>query len=92
MNGKVLYETMLARMPPSVNPKPSPADWNLDTALEATSIGALVLRRASRDACTWSLHLTAAPLRLPGRAIKAKLEPEQLKLIKELKGIPMVDK
>ena len=34
----------------------------------------------------------AAPLRLPGRAIKAKLEPEQLKLIKELKGIPMVDK
>ena len=28
----------------------------------------------------------------PGRAIKAKLEPEQLKLIKELKGIPMVDK
>ena len=68
MNGKVLYETMLARMPPSVNPKPSPADWNLDTALDATSIGALVLRRASRDACTWSLHLTrccraAAPAR-----------------------------
>ena len=27
-----------------------------------------------------------------GRAIKAKLEPDQLKLVKELKGIPMVDK
>ena len=34
----------------------------------------------------------AACRHLPGRAIKAKLEPEQLKLIKELKGIPMVDK
>jgi hypothetical protein len=58
MNGKVLYETMLARMPPSVNPKPSPADWNLDTALEATSIGALLKRCASCDACTRCLHLT----------------------------------
>lgn len=29
-----------AKMPPSVNAKPSPADWNLDTALEATPVGA----------------------------------------------------
>jgi hypothetical protein len=27
-----------------------------------------------------------------GRAIKAKLEPDQLKMVKELKGIPLVDK
>ena len=40
MDGKKLYETMLQRMPPSMNPKPSPDDWNLDTALEQTSIGA----------------------------------------------------
>jgi hypothetical protein len=40
MDGKALYETMLARMPPSLNAKPPLSDWNLDTALEATPVGA----------------------------------------------------
>ena len=40
MDGKKLYETMLARMPPSMNAKPPVSDWNLDTALEATPVGA----------------------------------------------------
>jgi hypothetical protein len=39
IGGKVLYEEMLAKMPPSMNPKPAPSDWNLDTAFEATSLG-----------------------------------------------------
>jgi hypothetical protein len=34
MDGKKLYEVMLEKMPPSVNPKPDPKDWNLDTAFE----------------------------------------------------------
>lgn len=29
---------------------------------------------------------------IPGRAIKEKLEPEQLQAIKEMKGLPLVDK
>ena len=40
MDGKKLYETMLARMPPSVNAKPPADAWCLDTALEATPVGA----------------------------------------------------
>jgi hypothetical protein len=40
MDGKQLYETMLARMPPSVNAKPPASEWNLDTALQATPVGA----------------------------------------------------
>ena len=39
MDGKKLYETMLAKMPASVNPKPDPSEWNLDTAFEATKLG-----------------------------------------------------
>ena len=39
MDGKKLYETMLARMPPSRNAKPAAEAWNLDTALEATPVG-----------------------------------------------------
>jgi hypothetical protein len=46
MDGKKLYETMLARMPPSVNAKPPVEDWNLDTALQATPVGALNALRA----------------------------------------------
>ena len=56
MDGKMLYETMLARMPPSVNPKPSLADWNLDTALEATSIGALTLAIATPRHAHRAMH------------------------------------
>ena len=41
MDGKRLYEVMLERCPPSVNAKPPLAAWNLDTALEATPVGAL---------------------------------------------------
>ena len=37
MDGKKLYETMLAKMPASVNPKPDPSEWNLDTALRRPS-------------------------------------------------------
>jgi hypothetical protein len=41
MDGKKLYETMLAKMPPSLSAKPPVEAWSLDTALEATAIGAL---------------------------------------------------
>jgi hypothetical protein len=36
--------------------------------------------------------IDVASRRGAGRAIKEKLEPEQLAAIKEIKGIPMVDK
>ena len=48
MDGKRLYEVMLERCPPSVNAKPPLSAWNLDTALEATPVGALC-RWAVRD-------------------------------------------
>lgn len=40
MDGRQLYTQMLARMPPSVNAKPPLEAWCLDTALEATPVGA----------------------------------------------------
>jgi len=40
MDGKKLYAEMLSRMPPSLNAKPPVEDWCLDTALEATPVGA----------------------------------------------------
>ena len=39
MDGKKLYETMLAKMPESVNEKPPVSEWNLDTAFESTALG-----------------------------------------------------
>jgi hypothetical protein len=43
-DGKQLYATMLARMPPSMNRKPPVTDWSLDLALQQTALG-----RALRD-------------------------------------------
>ena len=40
MDGKELYTQMLRRMPPSANAKPPLEAWCLDTALEATPVGA----------------------------------------------------
>jgi len=45
MDGKKLYETMLEKMPPSMNEKPSPSDWNLLTALEATPVGRNIIEQ-----------------------------------------------
>ena len=49
MDGKKLYEEMLAKMPPSVNPKPDPSEWNLDTAFESTSLGRSIKESLSED-------------------------------------------
>jgi len=49
MDGKKLYEQMLLKMGPSVNAKPPLEDWNLDTALEATSIGRSIKEQLDAD-------------------------------------------
>ena len=45
MDGKKLYETMLERMPPSMNDKPPVEQWSLGTALKATSVGRSILEQ-----------------------------------------------
>jgi hypothetical protein len=98
MDGKRLYETMLSKMPPSMNAKPPVSAWCLDTALEATPVGARAApRRRGRGRPRQGLSsatgaICAMLCARAGRAIKEKLEPEQLAAIKEIKGIPMVDK
>ena len=49
MDGKKLYEQMLEKMPTSVNPKPDPSEWNLDTAFEATPVGRKIKESLSED-------------------------------------------
>ena len=49
MDGKKLYETMLAKMPASVNPKPDPSEWNLDTAFEATKLGRTIKENLTKN-------------------------------------------
>lgn len=49
MDGKKLYEEMLAKMPPSVNPKPDPSEWNLDTAFESTKLGRSIKESLSEE-------------------------------------------
>lgn len=49
MDGKMLYETMLERMPESMNKKVSPEDWNLLTALEATPIGRSIIEKLTDE-------------------------------------------
>jgi len=49
MDGKKLYEQMLAKMGPSKNTKPAPEDWNLDTALDATPVGRRIKEELDGD-------------------------------------------
>ena len=49
MDGKMLYEVMLSRLPPSQNEKPSPSEWSLDLALEQTQIGRQIKENLSED-------------------------------------------
>jgi hypothetical protein len=59
MDGKELYTQMLRRMPPSANAKPPLEAWCLDTALEATPVGASVYRgchRVARSSSRGSRH------------------------------------
>jgi len=49
MDGKMLYEVMLQRLPASVNDKPSPSAWSLDLALEQTSIGRQIKENLSEE-------------------------------------------
>ena len=62
MDGKKLYETMLKRMPPSVNPKPDVSQWNLDTALEATSIGRTIKAKLEPEVRDKLSSITGLPL------------------------------
>eukprot|EP00976_Prorocentrum_cordatum_P104190 1193769-Prorocentrum_minimum.AAC.2 len=61
MDGKKLYETMLERMPESMNAKVSPADWNLQTALEATPIGRQILENLDDEQKATVKGLTGLP-------------------------------
>ena len=49
MDGKMLYEVMLQRLPASANDKPSPSAWSLDLALEQTSIGRQIKENLSEE-------------------------------------------
>ena len=49
MDGKKLYETMLAKMPESVNEKPPVSEWNLDTAFESTALGRKIKESLSEE-------------------------------------------
>ena len=49
MDGKMLYEVMLSRLPPSQNEKPSPSEWSLDLALEQTQIGRQIKENLNED-------------------------------------------
>ena len=49
MDGKKLYETMLAKMPESVNKKPLVSEWNLDTAFESTALGRKIKESLSEE-------------------------------------------
>lgn len=49
MDGKKLYETMLEKMPESVNKKPAVSEWNLDTAFESTSLGRKIKESLSEE-------------------------------------------
>ena len=49
MDGKKLYETMLAKMPESVNKKPPVSEWNLDTAFESTALGRKIKESLSEE-------------------------------------------
>ena len=49
MDGKKLYETMLAKMPESVNKKPPVSKWNLDTAFESTALGRKIKESLSEE-------------------------------------------
>ena len=62
MDGKKLYETMLAKMPPSVNPKPDPKDWNLDTAFEATPVGRSIKESLSDEQLAKLKETTGFPI------------------------------
>jgi Protein of unknown function (DUF3119) len=61
MDGKVLYETMLKRMPPSLNPKPSPEEWSLDLALRQTSIGRALREKLSPEQAAWAKETKGIP-------------------------------
>lgn len=58
----MLYETMLKRMPPSVNAKPSPADWNLLTALQATGAGRAIIEKLEPEQVQAAKGITGIPL------------------------------
>lgn len=62
MDGRALYEQMLAKMPPSVNAKPSPEAWCLDTALEATPVGRYVKTQLNAEQLAAVKKLTGLPL------------------------------
>ena len=49
MDGKKVYETMLEKMPESVNKKPAVSEWNLDTAFESTSLGRKIKESLSEE-------------------------------------------
>ena len=49
MDVKKLYETMLAKMPESVNKKPPVSEWNLDTAFESTALGRKITESLSEE-------------------------------------------
>ena len=61
MDGKKLYETMLAKMPASVNPKPDPSEWNLDTAFEATKLGRTIKENLDEEQSRRSKRPKASP-------------------------------
>ena len=61
MDGKVLYETMLKRMPPSLNPKPSPEEWSLDLALRQTAIGRALREKLSPEQAAWTKETKGIP-------------------------------
>mmetsp|Transcript_33286 Transcript_33286/g.55821 ORF Transcript_33286/g.55821 Transcript_33286/m.55821 type:complete len:293 (-) Transcript_33286:305-1183(-) len=62
MDGKVLYETMLERMPESMNKKVSPTEWNLLTALEATPVGRSILEKLTDEQKATAKDLKGIPL------------------------------
>ena len=53
---------MLARMPPSVNPKPSPEEWSLDLALRQTAPGRALRDKLSPEQAEWVKQTKGFPL------------------------------
>ena len=60
-DGKKLYETMLARMPPSLNAKPPVSEWSLDLALEQTAAGRAIKKELSEEQVAAAKRTTGWP-------------------------------
>eukprot|EP00227_Mantoniella_beaufortii_P003685 CAMPEP_0197617602 /NCGR_PEP_ID=MMETSP1326-20131121/61115_1 /TAXON_ID=1155430 /ORGANISM="Genus nov. species nov., Strain RCC2288" /LENGTH=273 /DNA_ID=CAMNT_0043186497 /DNA_START=35 /DNA_END=856 /DNA_ORIENTATION=+ len=62
MDGKKLYEVMLERFPPSMNPKPPVSEWNLDTAFQSTKVGRSIKESLTEEQVASLKDTTGFPL------------------------------